>query len=74
MRRSEEKQAELEELRAEVRRAEANLRAAHRDLKGQQVRAAWGHCCETMARHAGGGAHTRCGDALQSQSVVHSAP
>ena len=38
-RRSEEKQAEIEELRAEVRRAEANLRTAHRDCAAQQDKA-----------------------------------
>ncbi len=38
-RRSEEKQAEIEELRAEVRRGEARLRTLHRDMKAQQDKA-----------------------------------
>lgn len=37
--RSEEKQAEIEELRAEVRRGEARLRTLHRDMKAQQDKA-----------------------------------
>lgn len=39
VRRSEEKQAEIEELRAEVRRGEARLRTLHRDMKAQQDKA-----------------------------------
>ncbi len=37
--RSEEKQAEIEELRAEVRRGESRLRTLHRDMKAQQDKA-----------------------------------
>ena len=38
-RRSQEKEAELEELRQEVRRLEARVRASHRDLQAQADKA-----------------------------------